>query len=131
MHKAATTAAVVLCSALMLTALTTKAEQIYLPHYMDGNGLLDACKSGGGENSALCLGYILGVADTLAEWKYSQGGDVCLNPQVPGGEITDTVVRFLQEHPDSRHAGASLQTMAAVALALHCSLPNELQRRSR
>lgn len=77
------------------------------------------------------LGYILGVADTLAEWKHSEGGDVCLNPQVPGGHITDIVVKFLQEHPESRHAGASLQTMAAIALALHCSLPIELQRKSR
>jgi len=83
MHRA-TTAAVV-CVALMLTTLTTKAEQIYLPQYVDGNALLDACKSGGGEDSGLCLGYILGVADTLAEWKHSEGGDVCLNPQVPGG----------------------------------------------
>ena len=132
MHKTTTTAAVVLCAALMLTTLTTSAEQIYLPQYVDGNALLDACKSGGGESSALCLGYILGVADTLAEWKHSEGDDVCLNRKVPGGEITDTVVKYLQEHPESRHAGASLQTMAGIGLALRCSLPKGLlQRKSR
>jgi hypothetical protein len=131
MHKATTTAAV-MYAALTLATLSTKAERIFLPQYVDGNALLAACKSGGGQSSGLCLGYILGVADTLAEWKRSEGGNVCLNPKVAGGEITDVVVRYLQEHPEYRHAGASLQTMTGIGLALRCSLPKGLlQGKSR
>jgi hypothetical protein len=122
--------AVLVLSCLLLAATTARAQQqqIYLPHYLTGNKLLEVCASPGGDES-LCLGYILGVADALSEWNYAHDADPCIRPEITGRQIKDIVINYLQQRPEHRSNDGALLTIGAITTALGCNMPDGLRRK--
>jgi hypothetical protein len=62
-------------------------------YFRNGNDMLDLCDARDGQAVALCLAYVIGVADAMA------GGPVfgwraCIPAGVTTGQIRDTAVQF-------------------------------------
>jgi hypothetical protein len=62
------------------------------------------------ENGA-CLGYLRGVADTAEIWKLTDLRGTT------GQQLKDVIVKYLNEHPESRHYSPAYLTLKAVSAA--------------
>jgi hypothetical protein len=82
--------------------------------FLTGNKLLEACLSGELVNQGICLGYVQGVADAFNKV-------ACLPEGVTARQISDTLVRFLREHPELRHYSASSLAKAALTENFPCN----------
>ena len=93
----------------------------YVDHtYVDGNSLLRYYEADSGPYSAgLCIGYIIGVADTLGMNNYS-AATACYASSVVTGQIRDVVISYLKSHPESRHYAADGVVALAISEAFPC-----------
>lgn len=62
-----------------------------------------------------CLGYVLGVADTLGAT-----GNACIPPDTMEDQTRDLVIKYLHDHPESRHLGAASQVGISLMTAFPC-----------
>ena len=92
---------------------------------LTGNGLLARCKAQNHERT-WCLGYLHGfqnalvIADLLG-LRLREGTSVsCFPPNVTIGQISDVVVRFLEQNPAIRHENAEWLTLEALSQAFPC-----------
>jgi hypothetical protein len=82
-----------------------------------GNRLLGYCTtSAPGPAEMVCLGYVEGVADDMEAKRM-----ICLPAHVTTGQLEDIVVRYLREHPESRHLVASELIAGALLETFPCS----------
>jgi Rap1a immunity proteins len=70
---------------------------------LDGNQILQTCENTSGYNQGFCLGYLMGVVDSLVN---GAAPVMCTNDFVTLGQMRDIVLKFLSDHPESRHCGA-------------------------
>ena len=85
-----------------------------------GNGLLFNCTQNPGSfGSGLCLGFIEGIvnADDLERWMKSPHSYLCEMPQVTNGQKLDVIVRYLTDHPETRHYHGAGLALRALQLA--------------
>ena len=68
--------------------------------FYDGNTLYENCSAKSDRCTALCVGYITGVADTLYDTK-------CFTKGVSSRQLYDAVKQYLESHPEDRHHPAS------------------------
>jgi hypothetical protein len=94
---------------ILFLATSISSGELSRPPISDGNGLLQAC-AGSDEDQLLCLGYILGVRDTLEQMadllSQVQKRDArvfCIPSEATKGQMIDLVVKFLRENPEKRH----------------------------
>jgi len=94
--------------------------------FLDGNDLYSLCTVDTNELKE-CWGYTAGVADSLtytAGYARTHGAEtiaeVCIPGGVPQRQIADIVVKFLEERPDLRHAGAANLVHTALYDAFPC-----------
>jgi|ERR1700675_3386151 len=94
-----------------------------------GNDLLALCSTAQNSadhdfDSALCMGYIRGVQDTLGE--LSAGGvkspfPLCVGASSPTtGQSKDVVVKFMRDNPAIRNQDAAVVVMGALSQAFRC-----------
>src|SRR5262245_5954283 len=82
--------AIVVGATLSATASDDRAEAV------TGEQLLELCGPQASDASQeICLGYIIGSADTLVV-----RGGICTPPGVTHGLIRDTVLKFMLNHPE-------------------------------
>jgi len=86
------------------------------PGFETGNQLLEDC------TESHCLGYIIGVSDTIA---FLQSADLlrtpyCLERHITQGQVEDVVTKYLQDHPADRHLAAASLVFHALTDALPC-----------
>ena len=102
-------------SALLLMVLLSRPLSEAIPAaFVSGNQLLESCTASQFDAQGICLGYVLGVVDSLS-MPY-----VCLPAHIIGKQLQDIVTIYLRDHPASRHQPASLLTADAVASAFPC-----------
>jgi Rap1a immunity proteins len=77
-----------------------------------GNTLYTQCT---GTIQAYCLGYVAGVMDAIANYDL-----ICVPPHVNLEQVQDIVVKYLHEHPESRHYSAASETTLALQQAFPC-----------
>jgi hypothetical protein len=84
-----------------------------------GNDLLGYCST---PNSSLfCLGYVEGVADTMARNDPVLGGlRACIPAGVTGGQLRDITVKMLQDRPEIRQNNAASIVASALSTAFPC-----------
>ena len=92
--------------------------------FKSGNALHADCQSKIDTlNRAVCYGYIMGVVDSrpkdgktakILDWPY------CVPGGVNGGQITDTVIKWLTNNPEKRHFVAASLIIAALSEAFPC-----------
>ena len=68
------------------------------------------CSAKSGSNLGLCVGYIVGVADTLED-------TTCLTKGVSSRQVYDVVKQYLESHPEERHYPASAIVSDAIKKA--------------
>lgn len=100
---------------LVLTALVvphdTTAQSVQ--GFKDGNELLRICTSRLPFESGICLGYLQGIADQMEAMRSANKARPCLPAGVVGQQLTDVVVKYLQQNPVMRtEPGAHLATIA-------------------
>jgi hypothetical protein len=87
-----------------------------------GNDLLDDCSAKSGDNpvkAGACLGYVTGVADVLGGGTVIDGIRACFVTATTG-QLKDVVLRYLNEHPETRHLVAASLVARALSEAFPC-----------
>lgn len=109
----------------LLVASNAKGEETK-PDYSSTGWMVESCnQTDGNWRRTMCLGYIDGVADTLAAMEMVCAGDVSR------GDLSDIVLGFIAKQRAT--AGADVdgaRFWAFVALALATSLPCAEERAS-
>jgi hypothetical protein len=86
--------------------------------FKDGNKLLEECSSPVNSwNSAVCLGYIQGMADAVAVSASLSGKAACIPPGVHASQVKDVVVQYLMKNPSERHYSGGHLAIAAIGEA--------------
>jgi hypothetical protein len=90
-------------------------------HAFDGNQVLQLCENTGGYNEGFCLGYLLGLVDSLIN-----GAAPIMCRSESSDHITleqnrDIILKYLRDHPENRHCGAIDITCAALRTLFRCS----------
>jgi Rap1a immunity proteins len=112
-----------LLPALAVALMTSSVEAddgVPRPVFYSGNLLLKACA-----NAEVCVGFVAGVADTMVAAQEPPGGSVlglrtCIPASVTLGQAKDVAVRYIQEHPESRHYSAAKLVAEALDGAFPC-----------
>jgi hypothetical protein len=117
--KAATLSLALFASLFPMT-MTALAQSEY---FYDGTGLYKACTSNEVAMANHCIGYIVGVVDTLwvMDWSTKHTGvRTCVPAGVRADRLKDIVVRFLASTSDDLHLPAAALANAALAQAFPC-----------
>jgi hypothetical protein len=121
-------AAVLAAGATSASAANTDRE------FYPGEALYQRCSANPadadfGARKAQCKGYIVGVSDTLQANQAAapisgptRAAAICL-PDVDSDQLVEGVVRYLSDHPDSRHFAAPDLIYIALKAAYPCAKP--------
>jgi hypothetical protein len=73
--------------------------------FMNGNQLYDYCTSAPGSlQEMVCLGYVMGVADTLQRFDTIRWANrICLPQNISRQQAFDVTRNYLRDHPEVRH----------------------------
>lgn len=89
---------------------------------VSGNYLFEQCTEykheAGTIATGFCLGYITGIAELSIQTRA-----ICPAHTVSDRQIFDVVYQYLDEHPATRDSAATIQVVAALALAFPCQKP--------
>ena len=89
--------------------------------FYTGNELWSLCSGKSDYASGVCIGFVAGVADTLAVGTGILGlGRACFPEQVTEGQARDVVKRYLEQHPERRHYTAANLVAEALVEAFPC-----------
>jgi len=87
-----------------------------------GNTLLEKCESRQGTTGYyICLGYLVGVADTFDALRPTTRFDYCLREGATNAQLQRVVVKYLKEHPEELDLSAGWLVVLALTDAFHCS----------
>jgi hypothetical protein len=83
-----------------------------------GNTWFEACKA----NQAICATYIWGLVDGdnfQAQIRSSKPA-LCIKPGMSFGQLSDVLMKYLQDHPEERHEDFRNLTLKALVPVLSC-----------
>jgi hypothetical protein len=88
---------------------------------MTGNDLLRHCQASDTANweRGLCDGYIGATVDVLG---VLPGAKICISSEADYGQLVDITIKYLKNHPETRHELASGLIAVALRQAFPCSL---------
>lgn len=97
----------------LLTTSQANAEA----QFLDGNALLQFCQS---QNTTLqnrCVGYIMGIVDSVSIFNSSPLAPpgACVPGGVSATQVRDVVVSYLIRNPKTRHQTAAVETYSALS----------------
>lgn len=102
--------------AIALGATAAHAE------FLDGNALLQRIQSTNATDSAIAVGYVIGVHDA------TRGSKHCSPDGISSGQVRDMVLRSLLAVPEKRHLTADLIIAATLGVEWPCAAkPNSRQ----
>lgn len=110
----------IVAASTVLSAPAWAESDVEIMSFFNGNNLLEMCTG----SRAMCTGYVAGVSDLasvqnlIKDSKLTQG--ICQPPEVTTGQITDIVIKYLQETPAERHGAASILVVLALTKAFPC-----------
>jgi hypothetical protein len=91
--------------------------------FVTGNDLLRYCEDPQVAPENICLGYVLGVADSLDARRVLDHVRECIPKGVAPTQVRDIVVKFLNSYPQVRQDPAANLIGVAVILAWDCGHP--------
>jgi hypothetical protein len=107
--------------AAVLAAGLSGAAEAQMKPFIDGNMLLERCRQTRGTyDFGYCNGYVTGIADLLANTNPVNGFRACIPPTAMLGQLRDTVVTWLDRHPQHRHNPADILVPTALSEAFPC-----------
>ncbi|MDI6623987.1 MAG: Rap1a/Tai family immunity protein [Brevundimonas sp.] len=98
------------------------AAALALAGFWSGNDLLETCRFNKGAGST-CTAYVMGVVDTeINTAGYQRRSQIfCIPDGATGVQLADVAVRYLESHPETRHASAAGLVQAAMVEAFACA----------
>jgi len=91
---------------------------------MTGNTLKPYCEGERSFDVALCLGCTLAQVDVMLRFQYSGQiygpNDFCVPKEVTRGQLKAVVEKYLQDHPEQLHMGASTLVEWSILGAFPC-----------
>ena len=96
--------------------------------FVNGDMLLDWCgseRNEDGPSHPMCLGYVAGISDSLNVNRVENDFTSCTSPDVTTGQTADVVLKYLSEHPGTRHLPAAILVTSAISEAF-CPPPQPL-----
>jgi len=98
---------------------------IVAAQWLDGNNLLRVCETSGKFefHPGVCSGYLMGALDleeALANNGLLKEPLFCMPEDVDISQLTDIVMKYLNEHPESRHESAGKLEINALQEAFPC-----------
>ena len=107
-----------------LVATATAVALVCLPAAaradVDGNELWRLCTSKGTRANGLCYGYVTAIAEVARGSDGLYGHHACLPEHTTRRQTVEIVKRYLEQHPEQRHYGASSLVAEALAGAFPC-----------
>jgi Rap1a immunity proteins len=73
----------------------------------------------------MCLGYVAGISDSLNVNRAENDFTSCTSPDITTGQTADVVLKYLSEHPKTRHLPAAILVTSAISEAF-CPPPQPL-----
>ncbi len=104
------------------TSLPATAQSVNVTVLVNGNELYDWCTSSSGNaKTSFCLGFIMGVLDTITTMQATKQADrqVCVPRGVTPGQARDVLLAYLNQKPQERHVAAA----SLVWVSLHEAWP--------
>ncbi|MCF8532423.1 MAG: hypothetical protein K9G48_05435 [Reyranella sp.] len=104
------------------TSLPATAQGVNVTVLVNGNEMHDWCTSSSGNAKAsLCLGFIMGVLDTITTLQATNQAarQVCVSRGVTPGQAKDVFLSYLNQKPQERHLAAA----SIVWVAMHEAWP--------
>lgn len=119
----------VMLALAMMLAGKAEAENDDYGRFYTGNKLLSKCEEPAGAIRGVCLGYIIGIFDSLEVFKvlypniYS-GTSICTKiynySELTTGQIERIVIKYLNDHPEDLHHPAGGIILWALSEAFPC-----------
>ena len=109
---------VALAPAGLASMVARAADNLHF--YYSGDDLLRECTSSSGRNQYSCMGYLQGVADTLAVDRILANKNACIEPNVSAAQLRDVIILYLKNNPADRRLPASAAAKSAFTTALTC-----------
>jgi hypothetical protein len=104
------------CLLLLTVAGPARAE------YVSGNELFDRCSAPHSAAESNCLGFVLGVADTVVAYQVNPKvlQQVCIPSSATAEQLLDVVRKYLVANPEQRGWTATLLVFNALLSAFPC-----------
>ena len=103
-------------TAMLLPAGAGQAAWVYY----SGNDLWKACNDGTAWGNAICVGFILGVADAQEISNGIATLRACKPDGIAGTQVKDIAVQFMQNNPQTRHYPAATLVAQSLSVAFPC-----------
>src|SRR4051794_7085728 len=108
-------------TALLMLVVELSCPDKVWAEYWSGNDLIASCKANDGTlEKGACMGYILGIADTLAAGAQIGSSRACITGGVNIGQLVDTVTHFLNTSRDIKNGSAGILVATALSDAFPC-----------
>jgi len=65
---------------------------------------------------------VIGAADAIGFWTAVENGESCIPASSQAGQLKDIVVKYLRDHPETRHFEAYALVYVALGQAFNCKL---------
>jgi hypothetical protein len=109
--------AVLLVAALSAVSAVASAQDA--ASFMTGNELKVFCRDEGAYGRGICSGFASAVSGVVATEHFA-GWRACFPDGVTRGQVSDIMVKFLDDHPEKLHLTAASLTAHAFAEAFPC-----------
>src|SRR5271155_4736076 len=125
---------------MLMTGLTAVAQLAHaVPpgtndaiQFTSGNQLLAYCQSDKIADKNYCLAYVISVVDMIGALQAARGRDgksfwkaspICFPNNMDARQVTDIVVKYLTDHPETRNGPAANLAIKALAAVWGCPAP--------
>jgi hypothetical protein len=95
------------------------AQGSAIAEYVDGNNLLEQCRSKAQLGQAFCRGYILAIADSKLESNATR--NICVPRSVTVDQLRDIVVKYLEQNARYGHLPANFLVHNSLWEVFSCS----------
>lgn len=114
---------ILLALLLVGTSLPARSQSVPVTVLVNGNEMLDWCTSStSNAKHSLCLGFIMGVLDTITTMQATNQAQrqVCVPRGVTPGQAKDVYLAFLNQKPQERHLAAGSTVWVAMREVWPC-----------
>src|SRR5258708_5051567 len=109
--------------ALTLAAAPPAARAEY---FETGRDLYTKCKATGSAAQGFCFGFIIGIADVMED-NPLDGRSACIPKEATVQQVTEVVIRFLENNPDIRDFTGESLTVQALSEKYPCARPKTIK----
>ena len=93
-------------------------------YFETGRDLYQKCGAAGTASQVFCFGFIIGIADVMED-NPLDGRSACIPKDATIQQVTETVIRFLENNPDIRDFTGESLAVQALSEKYPCARPKK------